>query len=57
MLSFINKIMSRVYSIIFGSDLPRVLEEMKKHLQPNPKNKVGDWMLFIQSTVIWVYGY
>jgi hypothetical protein len=29
MLIFINKIMSRVYSLIFGSDLPRVLEEMK----------------------------
>jgi hypothetical protein len=57
MLIFINKIMSRVYSLIFGSDLPRVLEEMKSFLQPNPESRVGDWMLFIQSTVIWVYGY
>jgi hypothetical protein len=57
MLIFINKIMSRVYSLIFGSDLPRVLEEMKISLQPNPESKIGDWMLFIQSTVIWVYGY
>jgi hypothetical protein len=32
MLIFINKIMSRVYSLIFGSDLPRVLEEMKTSL-------------------------
>jgi hypothetical protein len=30
MLIFINKIISKVYSLIFGSDLPRVLEEMKK---------------------------
>jgi hypothetical protein len=36
MLIFINKIMSRVYNIIFGSDLTRVLEEMKSCLQPNP---------------------
>jgi hypothetical protein len=57
MLIFINKIMSRVYSLIFGTDLPRVLEEMKISLQPNPENRVGDWMLFTHSTVIWVYGY
>jgi hypothetical protein len=42
MLTFINKIMSRVYSLIFGSDLPRVLEEMKISLQPNPERKIGD---------------
>ena len=29
MLIFINKIMSRVYSLIFNNDMPRVLEEMK----------------------------
>jgi hypothetical protein len=57
MLIFINKIMSRVYSLIFGMHLPRVLEEMKSSLQPNPENRVGDWMLFMHSTVIWVYGY
>jgi hypothetical protein len=57
MLIFINKIISKVYSLIFGSYLPRVLEEMKSFLQPNPESRVGDWMLFIQSTMIWVYGY
>jgi hypothetical protein len=57
MLIFINKIMSKVYSLIFGMHLPRVLEEMKSSLQPNPENRVGDWMLFMHSTVIWVYGY
>jgi hypothetical protein len=56
MLIFINKIMSRIYSLIFGSDLPRVLEEMKSSLQPSPENMMGDWMFFTQSTVIWVYG-
>jgi len=56
MLTFINKIMSRIYSLIFGSYLPRVLEEMKSSLQPSPKNVMGDWMFFTQSTVIWVYG-
>jgi hypothetical protein len=57
MLIFINKIMSRVYSLIFCSDLPRVPEEMKSSLQPNPESMVGYWVLFTQSTVIWVYGY
>jgi hypothetical protein len=57
MLIFINKIMSKAHSLIFSTDLPRVLEEMKIILQPNPESRVGDWMLFIQSTVIWVYGY
>jgi hypothetical protein len=56
MLIFINKIISRVYSLIFNNSLPRVLEDMKSYLQTNPENKVGDWMLFIHSTVIWVYG-
>jgi len=56
MLIFINKIMSRIYSLIFGADLPRVLEEMKSSLQPSPENSMGDWMFFTQSTVIWVYG-
>jgi hypothetical protein len=57
MLIFINKIMSKFHSLIFNTGLPRVLEEMKISLQPNPENRVGDWMLFMHSTVIWVYGY
>jgi hypothetical protein len=57
MLIFINKIMSRIYSLIFGIDLPRVIEEMKNSLQLNLENMVGDWVLFTQSTVIWVYVY
>jgi hypothetical protein len=57
MLIFINKIMSRVYSLIFGSELPRVLEEMKISLQPNLESMVGYWVLFTQSILIWVYGY
>ena len=56
MLIFINKIMSKIYSLIFSSDLPRILEEMKSSLQPSPENMMGDWMFFTQSTVIWVYG-
>ena len=57
MLIFINKIMSIFYSLIFGTDLPRILEEIKISLQANPENRIGDWMLFMHSNVIWVYGY
>jgi hypothetical protein len=32
MLIFINKIMSIVYSLIFNTSLPRVLEDMKSYL-------------------------
>jgi hypothetical protein len=56
LLIFINKFMSRVYSLIFKTDLPRVLDEMRRYLQPNIENIVGDWVLFMHSTVIWVYG-
>jgi hypothetical protein len=48
--------MSRVYSLIFNTNLPRVLDDMRSYLQPNPENRVGDWVLFMHSTVIWVYG-
>jgi hypothetical protein len=53
---FINKVMSKAYQMIFNVKLPRVIEEMRIHLQ-NPEDRVGDWTLFINSTVIWVYGF
>ena len=56
LLIFINKVISRVYSLIFNTNLPRVLDDMRSYLQPNVENKVGDWVLFMHSTVIWVYG-
>jgi hypothetical protein len=48
--------MSRVYSFIFNTNLPRILDDMRSYLQPNPENRVGDWVLFMHSTVILVYG-
>jgi hypothetical protein len=56
LLIFINEVMSKFYSLIFNTNLPRVLDEMRSYLQPNPENRVGDWVLFMHSTVIWVYG-
>jgi hypothetical protein len=57
LLIFINKAMSRVYSLIFNTSLPRILGDMRCYLQRNPENRVGDWVLFMHSTVIWVYGF
>jgi hypothetical protein len=48
--------MSKAYQIIFNVKLPKVIEDMRIHLQ-NPEDRVGDWTLFINSTVIWVYGF
>jgi len=55
LLIFINKVISRVYSLIFNTNLPRVLDDMRSYLQPNTKNKVGYWVLFMHLIVIWVY--
>jgi hypothetical protein len=57
MLIFINKVMSRVYILIFNTIMPRVLDDMRNYLQPNLENRVGDWVLFMHSMVIWVYGF
>jgi hypothetical protein len=56
LLIFINKVMSKVYSLIFNTILPRVLDDTRIYLQPNPENRMGDWVLFMNSLVIWVYG-
>jgi hypothetical protein len=57
LIIFINKVMSRVYSLIFNTNLPRVLDDMRNYLQPNPENRVGDWVLFMHSTGVCVYGF
>jgi hypothetical protein len=56
-LIFINKLMSRVYSLIFNTNLPRFLDDMRIYLRPNLENRVRDWVLFMHSTIIWVYGF
>jgi hypothetical protein len=48
--------MSKVYSFIFNTNLPRFLDDMRIYLQPNLENRVRDWVLFMHSTIIWVYG-
>jgi hypothetical protein len=57
LLIFINKVMSSVYSFIFNTILPRVMNDMRIYLQPNPENRVGGWVLFMHSTMIWVYDF
>jgi hypothetical protein len=57
LLIFINKVMSIFYSLIFNTILPRFFDDMRSYLQENPKSRVGDWVLFMHSIVIWVYGF
>ena len=42
MFIFINKVMSRVHNLIFNTSLPRVIDDMRSYLHPNPENSVGD---------------
>ena len=49
--------MSRVYNLIFNTNLHRFLDGMRNYLQQNPENREGDWILFMHSKIIWVYGF
>ena len=55
-ISFIDKIMSSIYKLIFGITLPRMIEEMKTYLQ-NSNDPVGDWFLYKEFIVLRVYGF
>ena len=43
--------------MLFDEVLPRVLEEMKCMMQPSPEDRVRDWFLFKDSTVLRIYGF
>ena len=49
MIHFINIIMSEFYEIIFTTELPRVLDDMKKMLQLDPKSRTRDWFLYNEN--------
>jgi len=38
-LIFINKVMSMDYRLVFNTSLPRVLDDMRIYLKPNPENR------------------
>jgi hypothetical protein len=44
---FINKVMSRDYILIFNTNIPRVLDDMRSYLHPNPESRVGEWVFFM----------
>ena len=41
--------------MVFDEVLPQVLEEMKCMMQSSPDDRVGDWFLYKESTVLRVY--
>ena len=49
--------MSKVYKMLFNEELARVLDEMKCLMQPSPEDRIGDWFLHKDSTVLRVYGF
>ena len=55
--SFINQIMPKAYLVLFGSLLPRILEDLRTHLQLIPYTRSRDTFLFEKHTVIRVYGF
>jgi len=57
MFEFANSIMSEMYKMLFDEDLPRVLDEMKYLMQSSPEDRVGDWFLYRDYTVLRIYGF
>ena len=43
--------------MLFNEVLPRVLEDMKCLMQSSPEDRVGDWFLHKDSTVLRIYGF
>ena len=55
-INFTHKIMSSIWMLIFGSSLPRMMEEMKAYLQKS-NELVGDWFLYKEFTILRIYGF
>ena len=55
MFEFVNTIMTEIYKLLFDDVLPRVLEEMKLMLQSSLEDRIGDWFLYKDFTVLRVY--
>ena len=43
--------------MLFDEVLPRVLEDMECMMQSSPEDRVGDWFLYKDSTILRVYGF
>ena len=57
MFEFVNTIMVKIYKLLFGDVLPRVLEEMRLMPQSSSEDKTGDWFLYKYFIVLRVYGF
>lgn len=55
LFKFINKVMSKVFELLFETLLPIILEELRNHLQLSSQRKLGYRFLFEEQTVIIVY--
>ena len=57
MIEFVNFIMYEMHKLLFNEVLPRVLEEMKLLLQSSSEDRIGDWFLYKDFTILRVYGF
>ena len=57
MIEFVNFIMSEMHKLLFNEVLPRVIEEMKLMLQSSLEDRIGDWFLYKDFTILKVYGF
>jgi hypothetical protein len=53
---FVNKIMSRIYKLIFDQELPRVTDMRRTSLQMGSEI-TGDWFLYAEYIEIRLYGF
>ena len=57
MFEFVNTIMAEIYKLLFDDVLPRVLENMRLMLHYSLEDKIGDWFLYKEFTVLRIYGF
>ena len=52
---FIDVFPSYSHELFFGRKSSKIPKEFKKLLQLNPKKRRGDWFLFRNQAIIWIW--
>jgi len=53
---FFNEFASRVYYFNYEANYPRVPQQFQNYIHPQTENQIRDWFLYLDYTVIRVYG-
>ena len=54
---FVSEFSSQVYYFIYEANYPRVPQQFQNYLHPPTEDQIGDWFLFLEHTIIRVYGF